>query len=173
MNHYGFASGDPINFSDPFGLKQCGKPGETPCAGGLEGAGLLDPIAWVSGGLGIAIERGVAAMMASRMVANEGPTIVSGLSGRGAANNALRTMGLPVAQEAAARSAISRATTKEMIEFIKQPADNLYVHISRPGRNGFQVMQSVISPNGAKGVTQYGVDAAGRVTADYKKIMPR
>ena len=29
MNLYGFASGDPVNFSDPFGL--CGRKGEEPC----------------------------------------------------------------------------------------------------------------------------------------------
>ena len=77
-------------------------------------------------------------------------------------------MDLPAAQAAAARSAVSRATSKESIELMRQPNGNLMVHLTRPGRNGFQVMQSIISPTGAKTVTQYGVDAAGRVLIDPK-----
>jgi len=34
LNHYGFASGDPISFSDPFGL--CDRPGEAKCHGIIE-----------------------------------------------------------------------------------------------------------------------------------------
>ncbi len=44
------------------------------------------------------------------------------------------------------------------------------VNAVRPGRNGFQLFQSVIAPNGAKRVTQFGVDVVGRFTADVKTL---
>lgn len=50
MNAYGFANGDPINFSDPFGLcpPQTGwEPGCT--RDKIDDAGLIDPIALVGG----------------------------------------------------------------------------------------------------------------------------
>lgn len=58
---------------------------------------------------------------------------------KAAATEALGTMELPAAQAAAGRSAISRATTKESIELIRQPKGNLMVHLTRPGRNGYAV----------------------------------
>ncbi len=34
LNLYGFANGDPVNFSDPFGLKACDPPDDPSCTGG-------------------------------------------------------------------------------------------------------------------------------------------
>lgn len=45
---------------------------------------------------------------------------------------------------------------------------DLFVHLSRPGHEGFQVVQSIVSRSGAKTVTQYGIDAAGRILVDRK-----
>ena len=42
MNLYGFASGDPVNFSDPFGL--CGQKGEAPCTFIDYAARMLKPV---------------------------------------------------------------------------------------------------------------------------------
>src|SRR5438477_1696717 len=61
-NLYGFASGDPVNFSDPFGLCKDSnglERGRDFCPGGqgLKSAGLLDPVMWVSGGVVVAGER--------------------------------------------------------------------------------------------------------------------
>ena len=81
---------------------------------------------------------------------------------------AVNDLGLPQAQATAARSAIARATTRSTIDLIKGAGGNLLVNIIRTGRNGIQVVQSVISPNGAKKVIQYGIDAIGRVIADPK-----
>jgi hypothetical protein len=48
MNLYGFAGGDPVNFSDPFGLcepwPECG-------SGALASPGLFDPVMLLAGGI--------------------------------------------------------------------------------------------------------------------------
>jgi hypothetical protein len=49
MNLYGFANGDPINFSDPFGLKaDCEKPGDPSCSIKVDGRE-LNPDGYVLG----------------------------------------------------------------------------------------------------------------------------
>jgi hypothetical protein len=53
LNLYGFANGDPVNFSAPFGLRPC--PPDNDCGPptaeqeALQNPGLADPVAWVSG----------------------------------------------------------------------------------------------------------------------------
>jgi RHS repeat-associated protein len=58
VNLYGLAGGDPVNFSDPFGL--CPAQDDKPCPNihekGLEGPGLLDPVALLTGGITAAAE---------------------------------------------------------------------------------------------------------------------
>jgi RHS repeat-associated protein len=53
MNLYGYVGGDPINFGDPFGLCPPKDHNSSDCSWmhekGLESAGLLDPVAWLSG----------------------------------------------------------------------------------------------------------------------------
>ena len=48
LNLYGFAGGDPVNFSDPFGLcipwPECGN-------GAVASPGLFDPVMLVAGGI--------------------------------------------------------------------------------------------------------------------------
>jgi hypothetical protein len=48
MNLYGFASADPINLSDPFGLSDCEKQWTEECDKPLESP-MFDPVAFVSG----------------------------------------------------------------------------------------------------------------------------
>lgn len=106
--------------------------------------------------------------MAGAGTAQAGGAAVTSFATKAAAREALAGMGLTEAQNAAARGAISRATATTTIEFIQREGGELLVHLVRPGRNGFQVMQSVISPNGLKSVTQYGIDKVGRVVIDPK-----
>ncbi len=52
----------------------------------------------------------------------------------------------------------------------RREGGTITVRIMRPGRNGFQVIKSVISSNGSKTVIQKAYDAAGKlVHYDRKK----
>ena len=46
LNLYGFANGDPVNFSDPFGLCE---PWPECASGAVASAGFLDPLAYIGG----------------------------------------------------------------------------------------------------------------------------
>jgi len=187
LNLYGFANGDPVNSSDPFGLAPCKVYGN--CTQSDEGsAGLVNPrstgtvestivdpslllgsVGRLAGGLlGRIFARGAADAIATMGAASAAEAGFTSFASKAAAREAVTGMGLPQAQAAAVRSAISRATTKEAIEIYQRESGDVFVHLVRPGRNGFQVMQSVISPSGGKAVTQYGVDQAGRVVIDPK-----
>lgn len=61
-----------------------------------------------------------------------------------------------------AHSAISRATRSDTIS-IPQKGESVIIQASRPGRNGEQVFQTVVVPDGSKQVTQFGIDASGMV----------
>ena len=184
VNAYGFGNGDPVNFGDPFGLFGCKGRGDPTCSGEAASPGFFDPIAFLAGGIvgGIrslfaratvraavadAAATGSAAAAEAGAAQASGATI-SSFATKAAAREALGGMGLTQAQAAAAGSAISRATSTTSIEFIQREGGELLVHLVRPGRNGFQVVQSVISPNGLKSVTQYGIDRVGRVVVDPK-----
>jgi len=104
---------------------------------------------------------GVVGAAAAEMAAQ--PTVISGLATKAAARQALEGLNLPSAQAAAARSAISRGTAGSQYELMLQTDGRLFVHISRHGHDGFQVMQSIVSPSGSKIVTQYGVPASGAI----------
>jgi RHS repeat-associated protein len=179
LNLYGFANGDPVNFSDPFGLCPPETPWTPECDKPLEDPGLLDPVAWLAGGLAGGLRAfgarlfGRAAVTAAadatvETVANNATRSALNLATKSAARSAVTDLGVTEAQATAANSAIARATTKSTIDLVRQSTGDLIVNITRAGRNGFQVMQSVISPNGAKKVTQYFVDQAGKVFADPK-----
>ena len=194
-NLYGFADGDPVNYSDPFGLcpipQLCAfiavaggsalgaaayqvyqnyRSGSDLSAGvGTAAArGLRDGAASALAGMGIgALAAGAAAGTVEAAGAASASSALN-LGSKAAARAALAELGLPNAQASAAGSAISRATTTSTIDLIRRESGDVLVNVSRPGRNGFQVMQSVISPNGAKRVTQYTVNRAGRIFADPK-----
>ena len=170
MNAYGFAPGDRVNFSDPLGLckdSQGIERGSDFCPGGqgIRSAGAADPLFVLAGGL-FALGRGALAAAADQSAGDA----FFGLT-KGAAKDAAASMGLAAAQEAGVRSAIGRATSSSTIDLFKAAADNVYVQVSRPGRDGFQVMQSIVSPSGAKSVTQVIIDGAGKVFLDPKRAI--
>jgi RHS repeat-associated protein len=80
MNAFGFVGGDPVNFSDPFGLCPPKDRNSSDCPWmheeGLQSAGLLDPIAWLSGGIAGGIEFGFAAM-GGRAAASAGARVAA------------------------------------------------------------------------------------------------
>jgi uncharacterized protein RhaS with RHS repeats len=179
MNLYGFANGDPVNFSDPFGLMSCPPhcdevfqllgqwAPQMKQALGLFAAGS------VAGGAGLAAVGGAGgtALTTLGLTARAGgaaTAVASGLASKADARQALSGLGLSAEQLKAAGSAISRGTGASTYDLIKQASGDLFVHIYRPGRDGFQVMQSIISRSGSKSVTQYAIDAAGKVLVDPK-----
>lgn len=78
MNLYGFAGGDPVNFSDPYGLCPVTATDPTPC--GLGGA-LIGGVA--GAGLGVAVTAGCASVTFGLCAAG-GPAIVGVSAGLGA-----------------------------------------------------------------------------------------
>ncbi len=79
MNLYGFAGGDPVNFSDPFGLCPVTAADPTPC--GLTGAAIGGA---AGAGIGIAITAGCASVTVGICAAG-GPMIIGATAGLGAA----------------------------------------------------------------------------------------
>ncbi len=91
-----------------------------------------------------------------------------GLTTKAAAREAIARMAVSESAKAAARSAISRATTKSTIDVVKE-GGNLIVRVARPGRDGHQVIESVIKSDGTKTVVQKAFDAAGRLVHYHPK----
>ena len=65
-------------------------------------------------------------------------------------------------QRASANRAIGRATTTSTVDISRQGND-IVVRISRPGRDGYQVIEHVVRPDGSKRVVQYAYDSLGRM----------
>ena len=159
LNLYQFNGNNPVNFTDPFGLDPCDPPDSLKCKDRIEPT-MLDPTALLApaklaGGLAVGL-------------AKAGGRAILSFASKSAAREGVESLGLPAAQRAAVRSAIGRATTREEIEIIAEDGGKVMVHLIRPGRDGFQIMQSVVQPDATKVVTQYGVSANGRVIIDLK-----
>jgi hypothetical protein len=141
----------------------------------MKGAMAVFAAGSVAGGAALAVAGGSGAAMTTlgltSGVARAGgaaTAVVSGLASKADARQALSGLSVGAEQLKAARSAISRGTGASTYDLIKQASGDLFVHIYRPGRDGFQVIQSIISPSGSKTVTQYAIDAAGKVLVDPK-----
>ncbi len=65
---------------------------------------------------------------------------------------------------------LARATSTSTINIVTLRG-SVIVRISRPGANGFQVMESRIGPSGVKSVVQKAYDAAGNL-AHYDPKTP-
>jgi hypothetical protein len=77
LNLYGYANGDPVNFSDPFGLRPCDPPGS--CRANLTAFG-----ATVGTATGVLLATGCTATSGGLCVAGA-PAIVAGSGAAGAA----------------------------------------------------------------------------------------
>ena len=115
LNLYGFGGGDPVNYSDPFGLCKPKDKNINDCSwmheAGLQSAGLLDPIAWLAGGVGVGIERGLAALSAkaatspgARLAANK----IAGDAFRDEIASAFENNGYDAAREVGKRTPFGR-----------------------------------------------------------------
>jgi RHS repeat-associated protein len=172
VNLYAYAGNNPVSFSDPFGLSPCLAYGNcTQSDGGSDGlvdpnsvgnvqSTLFDPSAFigtVASGIRGLFRGGVAAL------AEGGAAEAGAFTTKIAARKALAGMGLPEAQGAAVNRAIGRATSKTTIGITQGEGGNVTVTLTRAGRDGKQVMESVVSPDGTKAVVQKGVNARGVV----------
>jgi len=94
---------------------------------------------------------------------NPGAQPFQGLTNLGtkpAAREALDALRVSQAQLSAALRAISRGTTSSIYD-IGRYGQNIVVRVIRQGRDGYQVIESIIRPSGDKSVVQMAYDAAG------------
>ncbi|MFN8009043.1 MAG: RHS repeat-associated core domain-containing protein [Terriglobia bacterium] len=68
------------------------------------------------------------------------------------------------AQKAAAKRAVARATTRETISVDRLADGSLRIMKQRPGGDGYQVIQTIVRPDGGSSTVQMGVTAAGKLT---------
>ena len=140
--------------------------------GNRQTAGLVDrapaagnaAVATYGVGAAIGITAGVAAYVAP-VLATEA---VVGLTSKAAARSAIERMAASQAAKAAAKRAVSRATTGSKIDIVNE-GGSLVVRITRAGRNGYQVIESVIKSDGTKTVVQKAFDAAGKLVHYHPK----
>jgi len=178
LNLYGYVGNDPVNWLDLLGLiilppNFIGplQPGdvrapswdvytEGPWQGTSSPIG--DMILFGIGGLA-AGEAGICPVGASSTAGGDiaGNAAVS-FASKAAARAAVDEMGLSDAQAAAVKSAIGRATSSSTIDISVNEGGDVTVSISRAGVDGKQVMESIVSPNGAKTVVQKAFDSTGK-----------
>lgn len=79
------------------------------------------------------------------------------------ARQIINSMGLSAAQEQSARRTIVRATASEDLDVVRQPSGAVLITRARPGRDGKQVFEDTIQPDGSKQVVQKAYDSAGRL----------
>ncbi len=170
-NLYRYVANDPLDKTDPMGLYRVDENGnlqpETTRefvqmgnaiehGNTMDTTPAIDPIDILS--------FGIAKLAASALgrVATSAITRETAISGLGKAEMKLAAakLGLPEAQAAGVKSAITRATSKSAIN-VTQSGANVTVKVSRPGKDGYQVMESVISPDGSKTVVQKAYNASG------------
>ncbi len=85
------------------------------------------------------------------------------------ARRIIEGMGLPEAQVRAARRTIVRATASDELDVVPQPSGAILITRTRPGRDGKQVFEDTIRPDGSKQVVQKAYDAAGNLVHDDPK----
>ena len=92
-----------------------------------------------------------------------------GLTTKVAARAALGSLGVEGEQLAAASRTISRATASSTIDVTRGTGGTVIVSITRQGRNGSQVMRTVVNADGTKTVVQMAFDAEGKLVHYHPK----
>jgi tetratricopeptide (TPR) repeat protein len=83
----------------------------------------------------------------------------------------LDEMRLPPEQARAAIKAIQRATRSETITILTQRGGDILIKVTRPGRDGFQEFEHLVSVSGEKQVIQRAYDSSGNL-AHYDPKTP-
>ena len=168
LDLYGYAGGDPINSSDPFGLFPWVPLNVAPASPSfvsqLRSAAIA--VACMAGCRAFS-EQGQAELDR----ASESPVGIAlmmmrpsvGSTAKAAARASLDELGAVGVQRAAAHRAIGRATSSETIEVLGGEGSDIVVRLTRSGRNGHQVIESTVRADGATSVVQRAYDALGKL----------
>ena len=186
MNLYAYVGNDPGNATDPWGLYRSLEilryivPGQILFDHGmtaLENGNYGRAAAYFAGMLGeqvlFALSFGQSFAASGTAVCNVGSAtsgaefVFSGMT-KAEARLASQLMGLPNKQAAAVSSAISRATSTSTVQ-VTQYGPDVIVQIYRPGANGYQVIESIVTPSGTKSVLQKAYDALGNLVHIHRK----
>jgi hypothetical protein len=89
------------------------------------------------------------------------PGVVSATS-KAAAREGLAGLDSTSAQFAAANRAIARATSSSTIDVVQRGGD-VVVRVARPGADGHQVIETVVTSDGTKRVVQLAYDSNGQL----------
>ena len=186
INLYGFADADPVSYADPYGLsaEECCRFGfegdprtvereveyaqsasrsERIVAGGLLAGAVVATFPQLVPAIGAGARR---LWRSVRGVADD----VSGQFGaKTDAREFVAQLSLPDPQAAAVNRAIARATSTSTITIARGRGGNMIVNITRPGRDGFQAVESTIARDGTKSVVQRAYNAAGRLVHNDPK----
>ena len=95
--------------------------------------------------------------------------IAAGLTSKAAARLFVRELALEGAQASAVNRAIGRATRSETIDVLQDESGDVVVRLTRPGRDGHQVIESTVRQDGTKSVRQRAYDAEGNLVHDDPK----
>jgi hypothetical protein len=87
---------------------------------------------------------------------------IAGFETKVAAREAVSKLGLGEAQGSAVNRAISRATRSERIVIGVSDNGDVAVRLVRTGHDGYQVVETTVSRDGAKRVVQKAYDASGK-----------
>jgi RHS repeat-associated protein len=162
LNVYGFANGDPVNFSDPFGLRACDPPG-SPCPRGMQ---ILAEVARQTAPLERVVE-GVGEAVGLRDLAEGGEQLLSGDAG-GALQVAMvipagRSVGT-VARVAGKAKAVVRTAKVTVVSKLEAAAVRAaHSPLGEGFREGFSSFNAVANPGTAPQVPDLPVTVQGRV----------
>jgi RHS repeat-associated protein len=176
LNLYGFAGGDPVNFSDPFGL--CKDKNGNEVHGlqcdmnehqGLADPGLLDPTAWIAGGLAGGLRVGLA-----RLFGRSATTAAAGALATSSAAAGADALAIQVAE--ATGGTVTQLAKSQGLRVTIQGARNVVVRIKESGAFrvsiegiGSLTREGVVS--GSKALTHLTARSADEIIALTRKAL--
>lgn len=127
------------------------------------GSGVVERPTVDASGPSLAVSSGLVAPRQIGPIGNPGAFPfrgTTGLADKAAAREALGALDGTPGQLSAANRAIGRATSTSSLD-VGTYGRNVVIRIQRPGRDGFQIIETVVRPDGSKSDVQMAYDAAG------------